>query len=191
MIGARLACFLGSARSSILRFRGGRQRWKQNVPDIICAAPGGVSPCWTSLRAWASRPPAGEYPSASDRHCVHTAVRLRAALRGRSRPAADQTVDVVPMLMVVVGTVRSFLIHANVRWRASWLGWLITTPAFHHWHHTNDDRRDRNYAAMLPVFDRRSSARSASIGAIACHTRSRCCGGSIRSITAPSRWTGW
>ncbi len=65
-----------------------------------------------------------------------------------------RTLDVVPMLVAVVGTFWGFPIHANVRWRLSWLGWLVATPAFHHWHHTNDDRRDRNYAAMLPVFDR-------------------------------------
>jgi sterol desaturase/sphingolipid hydroxylase (fatty acid hydroxylase superfamily) len=32
----------------------------------------------------------------------------------------------------------------------------VTTPAFHHWHHTNDgpDLIDKNYASMLPWIDR-------------------------------------
>jgi sterol desaturase/sphingolipid hydroxylase (fatty acid hydroxylase superfamily) len=31
---------------------------------------------------------------------------------------------------------------------------LIATPAFHHWHHTLGEPRDRNYASMLPCMDR-------------------------------------
>jgi sterol desaturase/sphingolipid hydroxylase (fatty acid hydroxylase superfamily) len=46
-----------------------------------------------------------------------------------------------------------FLIHANVRWRLGPLEWLIATPAFHHWHHTLAEPRDRNYATMLPCMD--------------------------------------
>ena len=30
----------------------------------------------------------------------------------------------------------------------------MSSPAFHHWHHTYDDHKDRNYASMLPVMDR-------------------------------------
>ena len=46
-----------------------------------------------------------------------------------------------------------FLIHANVRWRLGPLEWLISTPAFHHWHHTLAEPRDRNFAPMLPIMD--------------------------------------
>jgi sterol desaturase/sphingolipid hydroxylase (fatty acid hydroxylase superfamily) len=48
----------------------------------------------------------------------------------------------------------AFMVHANVRWRFGWLEQVIATPAFHHWHHTNDEHRDRNFAATLPVIDR-------------------------------------
>jgi sterol desaturase/sphingolipid hydroxylase (fatty acid hydroxylase superfamily) len=48
----------------------------------------------------------------------------------------------------------SFIVHANVRWRLGWLEQIISTPSFHRWHHTNDAMRNRNYAAILPVFDR-------------------------------------
>jgi sterol desaturase/sphingolipid hydroxylase (fatty acid hydroxylase superfamily) len=40
-----------------------------------------------------------------------------------------------------------------VRWRFGWLSVLISTPAFHHWHHTNDEHTDKNYASMLPIMD--------------------------------------
>jgi sterol desaturase/sphingolipid hydroxylase (fatty acid hydroxylase superfamily) len=46
-----------------------------------------------------------------------------------------------------------FFIHANLRWRFGWLSLLVATPAFHHWHHTNDEHVDKNYASMLPIMD--------------------------------------
>lgn len=60
----------------------------------------------------------------------------------------------VPVLVVLAGTVWGFFIHANLRWRLGPLEQLIATPAFHHWHHTLNDHTDRNYAAMLPWLDR-------------------------------------
>lgn len=58
-----------------------------------------------------------------------------------------------PALIVVLGTMWGFFIHANLRWRLGWLEWLVATPGFHRWHHTNDSHRDRNYAPLLPVLD--------------------------------------
>ncbi len=60
----------------------------------------------------------------------------------------------VAPIVIVIGTFWGFFIHANIRWRLGWLEALVTTPAFHHWHHTNDEYRDHNYAAVLPVYDR-------------------------------------
>lgn len=61
----------------------------------------------------------------------------------------------IPVYVTLVGTVWSFLVHANVRWRFGWLEQVAATPAFHHWHHTNGaEGRDRNYAAMFPWIDR-------------------------------------
>ncbi len=54
----------------------------------------------------------------------------------------------------IVGVVWSFMIHANVWFRFGPLEWLVSTPAFHHWHHTNDEHRDHNFAAVFPLFDR-------------------------------------
>ena len=56
--------------------------------------------------------------------------------------------------MLLAGTAWTFFIHANVRLRFGPLEWLLATPAFHHWHHTNCERRDHNYSAILPFVDR-------------------------------------
>jgi sterol desaturase/sphingolipid hydroxylase (fatty acid hydroxylase superfamily) len=59
----------------------------------------------------------------------------------------------VSAILVLLLTMWGFLIHANVRWRLGPLEWLISTPGFHHWHHTLAEPRNRNYASMLPVMD--------------------------------------
>ncbi len=59
-----------------------------------------------------------------------------------------------PVLLVLVGTVWSFFIHANLRWRLGWFEQLISSPRFHHWHHSRDEHLNRNFSPMLPVFDR-------------------------------------
>ena len=59
----------------------------------------------------------------------------------------------VSALLVVVITMWGFLIHANVRWRLGPLEWVIALPAFHHWHHTLTEPRNRNFASMLPIMD--------------------------------------
>ena len=48
----------------------------------------------------------------------------------------------------------SSLVHANLRGHFNWLGHLLVTPRFHHWHHSRDDHPNHNYASMLPFFDR-------------------------------------
>jgi len=55
-----------------------------------------------------------------------------------------------------IGIVWGFFIHANVNWRFGPLEWLVSTPAFHHWHHTNDGPAyiNKNYAPMLPWVDK-------------------------------------
>lgn len=63
------------------------------------------------------------------------------------------TGSLVPTLIVLVATLWGFFIHSNLRWRMGLLEWLIATPGFHHWHHTKGEKRDHNYASMLPVMD--------------------------------------
>ncbi len=60
----------------------------------------------------------------------------------------------IPGLVIFVGSMWSYVIHANVRWRFGPLEEVIASPAFHHWHHTLEDHKDHNYSSMLPVMDR-------------------------------------
>jgi sterol desaturase/sphingolipid hydroxylase (fatty acid hydroxylase superfamily) len=73
---------------------------------------------------------------------------------GLAQPMLGKTVDVVPLIIMLVATLWGFLTHSNLRWQFGWLGLLISTPAFHHWHHTNDEHTNKNYASMLPFLDR-------------------------------------
>jgi sterol desaturase/sphingolipid hydroxylase (fatty acid hydroxylase superfamily) len=61
----------------------------------------------------------------------------------------------IPVLLILLSTVWGFFIHANIRWRFGPLEWLIATPAFHHWHHTNDGPAyiNKNYSPLLPWID--------------------------------------
>jgi sterol desaturase/sphingolipid hydroxylase (fatty acid hydroxylase superfamily) len=71
---------------------------------------------------------------------------------GLAQPLGHPT-DIAPQLFVIIGVSWSFFIHANLNWRFGWLERLVSTPAFHHWHHTRSDHIDRNYASMLPGLD--------------------------------------
>jgi len=68
--------------------------------------------------------------------------------------SASNGADPVAVTVVLVGTFWSFMIHANIKWRLGFVEHMISSPAFHHWHHTNDEFRDHNFAAILPVLDR-------------------------------------
>jgi sterol desaturase/sphingolipid hydroxylase (fatty acid hydroxylase superfamily) len=69
---------------------------------------------------------------------------------------AAHTVDWLPLLIALGGSMWGYFIHANVRFRLGPLEYLIATPAFHHWHHNNlgADHHHMNYAPLLPVIDR-------------------------------------
>jgi sterol desaturase/sphingolipid hydroxylase (fatty acid hydroxylase superfamily) len=104
--------------------------------------------------------------------------------------------SLIPVIVLFLGTVWGFFVHANVRWRFGRLEWLSATPAFHHWHHTNDGPAyvDKNYAAMLPWINRlfgtfyfaATSDRRATAPIIQCHRASssscwdRSCRGFLR-----------
>jgi sterol desaturase/sphingolipid hydroxylase (fatty acid hydroxylase superfamily) len=72
---------------------------------------------------------------------------------GLAQPIENMA-DPVSLAVVLTGTVWAFFIHANIRWRFGPLEWLVATPAFHHWHHTNDEHFNHNYSTMLPWVDR-------------------------------------
>jgi sterol desaturase/sphingolipid hydroxylase (fatty acid hydroxylase superfamily) len=73
---------------------------------------------------------------------------------GLAQPMGN-TLDLVPIIVTLVGSMWGFFIHANLRWRFGPLEWLVSTPAFHHWHHTNDsaEHLNKNYASMIPLLD--------------------------------------
>jgi sterol desaturase/sphingolipid hydroxylase (fatty acid hydroxylase superfamily) len=49
---------------------------------------------------------------------------------------------------------QSILIHSNVRIGFGPLRWLVASPEFHHWHHSNDlEARDKNFAGQLSFLD--------------------------------------
>jgi sterol desaturase/sphingolipid hydroxylase (fatty acid hydroxylase superfamily) len=62
--------------------------------------------------------------------------------------------SLMPVIIMLTGTVWGFFIHANVRWRFGPLEWVLSTPHFHHWHHTIEAPLSRNYASILPCLDR-------------------------------------
>jgi sterol desaturase/sphingolipid hydroxylase (fatty acid hydroxylase superfamily) len=62
--------------------------------------------------------------------------------------------SMTPVIIILTGTVWGFFVHANVRWRFGPLEWVLSTPHFHHWHHTIDAPLSRNYASILPCVDR-------------------------------------
>ncbi len=74
-------------------------------------------------------------------------------LLGFASPIARK-LDIIPLLVILTGTVWGFFIHSNLRWRFGSLELLVSTPAFHHWHHTFEEPFNKNYAAMLPWVDR-------------------------------------
>ncbi len=75
-------------------------------------------------------------------------------LLGLAQPTGDK-LDMLIVWYTIFGHVWSFIIHANLRWRFGILEQVIATPAFHHWHHTNDDEKyiNKNYAAIFPAMD--------------------------------------
>ncbi|WP_373987059.1 sterol desaturase family protein [Duganella sp. BuS-21] len=58
-----------------------------------------------------------------------------------------------PVLVIIIGTIWGFFIHANLRVRLGPLEWLVATPAFHHWHHSKSAPLNRNFSSTLPVLD--------------------------------------
>lgn len=61
--------------------------------------------------------------------------------------------DVIDAYIVVVGFQAVFN-HANVSVRLGPLRYVIVTPNFHHWHHSQDDAAlDKNYAAHFAFLD--------------------------------------
>jgi sterol desaturase/sphingolipid hydroxylase (fatty acid hydroxylase superfamily) len=72
---------------------------------------------------------------------------------GLAQPGSG-AVDAVSIFVIFATTLWGFFIHANLKWRFGPLELLVTTPVFHHWHHTYDQPLNRNFSSMLPWMDR-------------------------------------
>lgn len=56
---------------------------------------------------------------------------------------------------VLFAAVQAVFVHANVRLDFGPLKYVLTTPQFHHWHHSSDKPAiDTNYAVHLPIYDK-------------------------------------
>jgi len=75
-------------------------------------------------------------------------------LLGLAQPTAASA-DLTPFIYMIFGNFWSFVIHANLNLRLGFLEKIIASPAFHHWHHTNQHPNliDKNYAAIFPIYD--------------------------------------
>lgn len=55
---------------------------------------------------------------------------------------------------LVLVSFHAVFIHANLRWRFPYLRWVVTTPEYHHWHHSSDEEGiDKNFVSFLPLWD--------------------------------------
>ena len=61
--------------------------------------------------------------------------------------------SIVPIIVLIIGTFWGFFIHSNLNVRLGWLEYILSTPRFHHWHHSRVDHVNRNYASTLPFYD--------------------------------------
>jgi sterol desaturase/sphingolipid hydroxylase (fatty acid hydroxylase superfamily) len=73
---------------------------------------------------------------------------------GLAQPTAT-TADLTPLIYSIFANFWSFMVHANINLRLGFLEKLVSSPAFHHWHHTNQHPRliNKNYAAIFPFYD--------------------------------------
>ncbi len=60
----------------------------------------------------------------------------------------------LPAIALFVATLWSFFVHANINLRFGFLEKIIVTPAFHHWHHVNNQNSNKNFATSLAFIDR-------------------------------------
>jgi sterol desaturase/sphingolipid hydroxylase (fatty acid hydroxylase superfamily) len=102
-------------------------------------------------------------------HAVHhSPMKLDWLVAARVHPielAVNKAVSAVPLYLVgfgpeVVGVAvplaaaYSLLIHSNLRWTYGPLGYVVASPAFHHWHHASDPpARDKNFAQTFSIID--------------------------------------
>ncbi|MBK9975194.1 MAG: sterol desaturase family protein [Planctomycetes bacterium] len=62
--------------------------------------------------------------------------------------------DVAVYAYILLISFHAVFIHANARVGLGWFGRVLTSPRYHHWHHTDQaGLLDKNFAVLLPVWD--------------------------------------
>lgn len=62
--------------------------------------------------------------------------------------------SLVPVIVLLIGTFWGFFIHSNLNIGLGWFDHVLSSPRFHHWHHSRIDHVNHNYASTLPIYDR-------------------------------------
>jgi len=102
-------------------------------------------------------------------HRIHHSVEVMDWLAGSRLHIFDvlvtRSISLVPMVLLgfspqainiylPILALQSVFIHCNLQFEFAPLQKIITTPKFHHWHHTSDPGcTDRNFAISLPILD--------------------------------------
>lgn len=102
-------------------------------------------------------------------HRIHHSVETMDWLAGSRLHLVDvvvtRSLSLVPMVLLgfsnaainiylPILALQSVFIHCNLRFEFAGLQKIITTPKYHHWHHTRDpEHLDRNFAISLPLLD--------------------------------------
>ena len=102
-------------------------------------------------------------------HRIHHSVTAMDWLAGSRLHIVDvvvtRSLSLVPMVLLgfsnqainiylPILALQAVFIHSNLRFEMAPLQKIISTPKFHHWHHTLDHRlKDKNFAVSLPLID--------------------------------------
>jgi len=102
-------------------------------------------------------------------HRIHHSVEIMDWLAGSRLHIFDvlitRSISLVPMVLLgfspeainiylPILALQSVFIHCNLQFEFAALQKIITTPKYHHWHHTSDPGCiDRNFAVSLPILD--------------------------------------
>jgi sterol desaturase/sphingolipid hydroxylase (fatty acid hydroxylase superfamily) len=102
-------------------------------------------------------------------HRIHHSIEKMDWLAGSRLHIVDvitmRSLSLVPMVLLgfsveainiylPILALQSVFIHCNLEFELAWLQKSLTTPKYHHWHHTSDARHlDRNFAISLPLLD--------------------------------------
>ena len=144
----------------------GIQGWVQNLPFVVALF--AIVLVADLVQYWTHRA-YHEIPLLWRLHAVHHSTKHMDWLAGSRQHIVELLItrtlvlapiyvfgfskEVIDAYIVIVGFQAVFN-HANVSVRLGPLRYLIVTPNFHHWHHSQDDEAiDKNYAAHFAFLD--------------------------------------